>query len=285
MNVEVCVRFSSRTCCGLRSEIPVLVPKEMYAHLGARVSKCAPPIHNIPLWPNQPKSHIQKVMFLAAVARPRHDTSRNREFSGKIGIFPFKRRVQAQRSSRNRPAGHMETKTVEVTKVYKRKMLEVFPAIKREWPGPPGAVLVRQDNAPAYRINNDPDIIAAGTADGWDIKFINHPANSPDTNNLDPGFFNYIQSLQDCTTLSTVDELVTEVRWIFDAQQPAVLGRVWTTYQAVLQEIMPAKGDNTFKIPHLHKRRSVVELQSGWPCPSAPRHGLRLRRLERAEPW
>ena len=34
--------------------------------------------------------------------------------------------------------------------------------------------------------------------------------------------------MQDHTTLSTVDELVTEVRRIFDAQQPAVLGRVYS---------------------------------------------------------
>ena len=67
-------------------------------------------------------------MILAAVAQPRHDTSRNRNFSGKIGIFPFTRRVRAQRSSRNRCAGELETKTIEVTKeVYKRKMVdEVF---------------------------------------------------------------------------------------------------------------------------------------------------------------
>ena len=76
----------------------------------------------LPVAKVQHKSHIQKVMFLAAVARPRHDTGRNRNFSGKIGIFPFTLRVQAQRSSRNRRAGELETKTVEVTKeVYKRK--------------------------------------------------------------------------------------------------------------------------------------------------------------------
>ena len=71
----------------------------------------------------------------------------------------------------------METKTVEATKeVYKRKMLEeVFPAIKREWPGSPGTVLVQKDNAPAHRINNDPDIIAAGTNSGR----LGHQAHQP----------------------------------------------------------------------------------------------------------
>ena len=40
---------------------------------------------------------------------------------------------------------------------------------------------------------------------------------------------------------------------MFDEQDSATLGRVWTTYQAVLEQIMLAKGDNTFKLPHLQK--------------------------------
>ena len=116
-----------------------------------------------------------------------------------------------------------------------------------------GEVLVQQDNAPAHRINDDPDV-AAGTADGWNIKLINKPANSPDTNILEVGFFNSIQALQDHTTLNTVDEVIAEVRRVFEQQEPAVIGMVWTTYQSVLQEIMLAKGDNTFKLHHLHKQ-------------------------------
>ena len=138
---------------------------------------------------------------------------------------------------------------------YKRKMVdEVFPAIKSLWPEAPGDVLVQQDSAPAHRINDDPEVVDAGTADGWNIRLINQPPNSPDTNILDLGFFNPIQSLQDRTTLNSMDDIITEVRRVFEQQDPAVLGRVWTTYQAVLQKIMLAKGDNTFKLPHLHKR-------------------------------
>lgn len=122
----------------------------------------------LPVTKVQHKSHIQKVMFLAAVARPRRDTIRNRNFDGKIGNFPITRQVQAQRNSSNRAAGNMETKMVEVTKeVYKRKVVdEIFPAIKRVLPGGPGDVLVQQDNAPAHRINDDPEVVAGGTADG-----------------------------------------------------------------------------------------------------------------------
>ncbi|CAN0327201.1 unnamed protein product, partial [Ascophyllum nodosum] len=168
---------------------------------------------------------------------------------GKIGIFPFTRQVQAQRNSRHRAAGTWVTTMVEVTKeVYKAKMLEdVFPAIKAS--GQRARRSIRPaGQRPAHNIANDPDIVAAGTADGWNIKLLNQPPNSPDTNILDLGFFNSIQSLQDRTTLNTVDELIEEVKRVFTAQESEALGRVWTTYQSVLEKIMLAKGDNDFKM-------------------------------------
>ncbi|KAL5697337.1 hypothetical protein ACHQM5_030823 [Ranunculus cassubicifolius] len=63
------------------------------------------------------KRFITKIMFLAAVARPRYDLSGTEEFSGKIGIFPFTYKEPAKRNSKNRLAGTLETKSiVSVTK-------------------------------------------------------------------------------------------------------------------------------------------------------------------------
>ena len=45
------------------------------------------------------KSHIQKVMSLCAVARPRLDALGNCTFDGKIGMWPFVNQVAAQRAS------------------------------------------------------------------------------------------------------------------------------------------------------------------------------------------
>ena len=61
------------------------------------------------------KSHIDKVMFLAATAKPRWDPNKKRQWDGKIGIWPFARLEPAQRSSVNRPAGTMEWKTYNVS--------------------------------------------------------------------------------------------------------------------------------------------------------------------------
>ena len=58
------------------------------------------------------KRYSTKVMFLAAVARPRWDTIRNQPFDGKLGIGPFISIKEARRNSRNRPAGTPVTKVM-----------------------------------------------------------------------------------------------------------------------------------------------------------------------------
>ncbi|OMO72576.1 Transposase, Tc1-like protein [Corchorus olitorius] len=95
------------------------------------------------------KRFITKVMFLAAVARPRFDESGNVKFSGKIGIFPFVHKEPAKRKSKNRIAGTMETKPMLVTKdVTRAYMIEkILPAIKSKWPDKMETVYIQQDNA------------------------------------------------------------------------------------------------------------------------------------------
>ncbi|CAN0137396.1 unnamed protein product [Ectocarpus sp. 4 AP-2014] len=106
-------------------------------------------------------------------------------------------------------------------------------------------IWVCQDNARPHLINNDEELQTALTADGWDIRLINQPANSPDTNILDLGFFNSIQqSLQDRTSPKKIDDLVEDVN-----------NRVWLSLQACLEQIMLAGGDNTYKLPHFGKRQ------------------------------
>ncbi|CAN0455456.1 unnamed protein product, partial [Pylaiella littoralis] len=214
---------------------------------------------DLPVRKVQHKSHVIKVMFLAAVARPRYDSGRNRQFDGKIGIYPFTVQRAAQRNSRNRAAGTMVTHSVEVNRAtYNEKLINnVFPDIRAKFPASP-IIFAQQDNAPGHRVLADPDVVAAaGQGGGRRIELVNQPPNSPDCNILDLGFFNSIQSLQDRTTPTTVDELVTEVERACWAQKPETLGRVWTTLQSVLQEIMLARGDNTFKLPHLRKQTAA----------------------------
>lgn len=102
---------------------------------------------------------------------------------------------------------------------------------------------------------NDLEILAAASADGWDIRLVNQPANSPDTNVLTLGFFNSVQSLQDRMTPKNVDNLVRAVKEAWDEDPPAMLSRVWMSLQACLQEIMLAGSDNNYTLSHIHKGR------------------------------
>lgn len=115
------------------------------------------------------KSHIIKVMFLAAVAHPRFDEHGNCTFDGKVGLWPFVERVRAQRSSHNRPRGTLETKSVNVTKdVYRQYVLDkVLPAIKAKWPVqrltyPIG---LQHNNAKSHFQEDDEEWLEAATAD------------------------------------------------------------------------------------------------------------------------
>lgn len=74
--------------------------------------------------------------------------------------------------------------------VQEKMLSDVFLAIKYMWLGGPVDVGVQQDSAPVHSIGSDPDIVAAGTADGWNITLLNQPPNSPETNIQDLFFFN-----------------------------------------------------------------------------------------------
>jgi len=83
------------------------------------------------------KNHIVKVMFLAAVARPRFDEDGNCTFDGKIGIWTMVEKVRTKRSSKYRKKGTIDTTPINInSKVYLKYVKEkVFPAVQRKWPG------------------------------------------------------------------------------------------------------------------------------------------------------
>ncbi|KAL4581255.1 hypothetical protein LXL04_017465 [Taraxacum kok-saghyz] len=212
-----------------------------------------------PLRTCKSKKFITKVMFLAAVARPRFDAIGNEFFFGKIGIFPLTTKEPAKRSSKNRVTVTLETKPIlSVTKEITRSWLlnKVLPAIKAKWPpNHTGPIFIQQDNAKPHIDVNDSEFIEASSRDGFDIRLCNQPPNSPDLNVLDLGFFRAIQSLQEQEVLHTVDELVSAVQTSFDKMQSHELNNVFLTLQTCMKEIIKVQGGNSYRIPHIGKSR------------------------------
>ncbi len=207
------------------------------------------------------KRFIGKVMFLAAVARPRYDTARNRAFDGKIGIWPFTFFKEAERSSRNRPAGTMEEKPIEsINKEVYRDFIasKVIPAIDEKWPQchRSMSIKIQQDNAKPHKITMaDPVLVEAMDGLNINIDLVNQPPNSPDMNVLDLGFFNAIQTLQRRKPTNTIPELVKAVKDSFDELDKVTLNKVFLTHQQCLEQTILADGGNDYKLPHMGKDR------------------------------
>ncbi|KAG2837763.1 hypothetical protein PC110_g284 [Phytophthora cactorum] len=80
----------------------------------------------VPHCERKSKRFIGKTMFLAAVARPRCDDNGEVTFDGKIDIWDFTKKTEAQRNSKTRPAGTLEKKNLDTVNgaVYKRYLLQ-----------------------------------------------------------------------------------------------------------------------------------------------------------------
>jgi len=97
----------------------------------------------------QNKKCIGKVMFLAAVARPRYDEDGNVTFTEKIRIWTFVKMIAAAKKSKNRETRTLETKSVVVTKDAMREYItqKVVPTIQEMWPTGDGKpIFNQQDN-------------------------------------------------------------------------------------------------------------------------------------------
>lgn len=210
-----------------------------------------------PLRTCKSKRFIEKVMFLAAVARPKYDHHRKTMFNGKIGIWPFVVKEPAKRASKNRPAGTMITKPVMVGKDQYRDMLleNVLPAIRLQWPRATAArpIFIQQDNAKPHISMLDEAFTDAARTAGFHIRLRCQPPNSPDMNVLDLGFFNAIQSLQHQSAPKNVDELIVIVEKAFHDLDVSKLNYVFLTWQQCMLATLEDGGGNGYKIPHMGK--------------------------------
>ena len=81
-------------------------------------------------------------------------------------------------------------------------LTKVLPSIKEKWPRnhSPGIIHVglQHDNAPVHFSEDEPALVEAAQSanndERWAFHLKEQPANSPDTNIHDLGFFNSLQS-------------------------------------------------------------------------------------------
>jgi hypothetical protein len=205
------------------------------------------------------KGHIDKIMFLCAVARPRYCQHTKAMWDGKIGIWPVAEKRAALRNSIHRPAGTEEWKSVNMDKARYTFMMTnlVLPAIDEKWP--PGQrntkIWIQQDNATPHIDSTDVAFQEKLAELQLNATLYYQPPNSPDTNVLDLCFFNAIQSLQHTAAPTNKDELVEAVDSAFSRLSATKLNYSFLTLQGCMNEILECHGDNSYKIPHMGKER------------------------------
>jgi len=132
---------------------------------------------------------------------------------------------------------------------------KVLPAIKEKWPaeerGRP--IFVQQDNARTHIAIDDPVFCQAAQADGWNIRLMCQPPNSPDLNVLDLGFFAALQALFEKSSPSTIQDIESNVTKAYLEFPVDRSNRVFLTLQGCMIEIMRAKGGQHYAIPHMKK--------------------------------
>lgn len=138
---------------------------------------------------------------------------------------------------------------------------KVVPAIQNMWPDEDigKTFLIQQDNARTHVLPNDEAFLQVVSETDLDIQLMQQPANSPDMNVLDLGFFRSIQSLTDCRVPTTIKELIQNVEEEFNNYDANKLARVFITLQSCMLEVMKEQGGNGYKIQHLNKDRMQRE--------------------------
>lgn len=212
------------------------------------------------------KSHIGKVMFLCVVGCPQYyypndedggDGAEQQFFDGKIGIWPIGEMVPAARSSVNRPRGTPVWKDGKLTRELYSNMVQdlVLPAIKERFPcHAHDVILLQQDNAPAHSLQNDAAIQAKIESLDINVKLFNQPANSPDLNINDLGFFAALQTKQLKTPTTTPTQLIAAVATCYEEYSSDKIRDNYLTLQGCMNCILDLGGGNGYKIPHMGKQ-------------------------------
>lgn len=206
----------------------------------------------------QHKSHIPKIMFLAAVARPDFE----RGFDGKISLIRVCEERIAERTTRNRERGdvyfHDCTMNAEL---YRDFMMQIISEIKVKMPWLKGKpVVIQQDGASPHVGKGNLDYFYyEGKKDGWDINVVTQPPQSPDLNINDLGFFRSLK----CRTeqfkngANTVEEMFDAIGQAWTEYDGLTLERIWAHQYHCYREIMSSMGTNNYISPHLGVRNEV----------------------------
>jgi hypothetical protein len=87
------------------------------------------------------------------------------------------------------------------------------------------------------------------------IELVLQPANLPDLNINDLGFFNALQALYYQAAPKNAGEIITMVEAAYNDYPWRKINYLWLTLQSVFNKIVKCNGNNTYSIPHINKEK------------------------------
>ncbi|KAM0893034.1 hypothetical protein ACQ4PT_025365 [Festuca glaucescens] len=146
-------------------------------------------------------------------------------------------------------------KSVDKNKSREYLVKYVLPAIKARWPESDrwNTIYIQQDNAKTHIQPNDEVFLREAARGGWDIRMVQQPPNSPDTNINDLGWFASIQSMFQKKMPKTLPEIVQKVEESLAEYEHEKLNRIWLSHQNCMREIIKHKGSIHYDLPHMKK--------------------------------
>lgn len=220
------------------------------------------------------RSHLNKVMFLGAVARPLPQHN----FDGMIGLYPVGDLVPAQRSSRNRPAGSLVFRGANMDADMFCKMLKesVIPDAIRKAPWA-HRIVIQMDNAGGHGGGRgDVNATTCARLNEWardlprdileqcddpdnppQVEFVAQPPRSPDLNVLDLGAWNSMNVAVDAQKNGhhlrqlSQEEIYHIVQSAWNSWAAAdKLASLFATLTPILPLVVHCNGGNNYTIPH-----------------------------------
>ena len=91
------------------------------------------------------------------------------------------------------------------------------------------------------------------------INILDQVTQSPDTNCNDLGFYASLDQHMPKYRSFNLDKLYGEVRTAWAKYPSDKLHKIFDTKHAMMEEIIKAKGDNDFKLPHKKARHRFIE--------------------------
>jgi hypothetical protein len=210
---------------------------------------------------------IQKVMFLAAVARPwRHEvrTLENENdwfWDGKVGMYPLVEERFARRGDvrTGLQRGDRILTPVNIDAAYFESIIieKLLPDIALKCPATmiQKRIKIQLDNATPHIVNQRRFYDKCDEI-GIDAVLVYQPAQSPDFNINDLSFFAAIQSLYyKVPGVNNVIACCNAVQASFEAFDPNKLNRAFLSLFMNYNMVLQNQGSNQYRIPHMGKER------------------------------